>query len=213
MICRTVLVLSVLLLAACAPLAPVAPVPPPTGTITGQVIWGDETVPGAVVELHAPDWRTNPHSLVLAGAADGTGAYTLADVPPGEYEVVPAWPEDAGVVPAQAAGIPMTVIGGQTQPGVDLSLATALTMLEPADAATTGPSPTLAWEPVEGATLYRVIVNNPETLEGFFGEDVTETSVTVAPPLLPGSYHWVVNALTPSMGLLAVGDGQFTVEE
>jgi hypothetical protein len=184
-----------------------------TGTITGAVIWGDDPVPGATVELRQPDWRDNPQPALATTTADPAGDYLLANVPPGDYEVVPLWPEGTTGGAPLAPGAPVTVQAGQAQHDVDVFLAMQMTLLEPEAGATVGTEPTLAWEPVSGATLYRVIVNDPETLEGFFGEDVTETSVTVAPPLAPGTYHWAVNALTPSMGLLAVGDGEFTVEE
>ena len=57
-----------------------------------------------------------------------------------------------------------------------------------------------------------MIVTDFVTMEGFFGEDVTETSVTVATPLpADRKLTLVINVLGEGMSLLAVDSREFTV--
>lgn len=184
----------------------------PAVSIAGTVLWGEQPVPDATVQLRTPDWRTNPNSIVATTTADGQGRYEFKAPLSGRYEVVPAWAEggeDAG----QQGGIPVLVAPAGAVAGLDVFLARAVRLTAPAAGALVDASPVLQWEAVEGAVSYRVIVNDPLTMEGFFGVDVTGLSVKIDPPLTPGvTYAWVVNALTANQGLLGVGEGSFTVK-
>ena len=214
--------------AACQPIQPPAPATteaitpaptselPPSATgkrITGRVLWGNEPVPGGRVELRMPDWRMNPDSLIMKTVADGTGAYALMDPPVGAYEVVPAWPEGVTDGTPLAPGMPVTVVAGQEVAGVDVWLAKKLKLLEPAAGSEVSATPTLRWEAFPNARLYRVIVTDFATMEGFAGEDTSETSLTLTTPLPAGrKLTWVVNALDAQMGLLAENTIEFTVK-
>jgi hypothetical protein len=184
----------------------------PAVSISGAVVWGEQNVPGAVVELRTPDWRVNPNSIVATTISDAQGQYQFDAPLSGRYEIVPAFPAEAQEVGPQA-GIPVIVAPGGAVTGLNVYLARQVTLLDPVPGAEVDAAPTLQWEPVEGAALYRVIVNDPGTMEGYFGVDVTGTSVKIDPPLMAGaSYAWVVNALTANQGLLGVGEGSFTVK-
>jgi hypothetical protein len=181
--------------------------------ITGRVLWGNDPVPGGRVELRLPDWRTNPNSLIMKAVADGTGAYVLMNPPVGAYEVVPAWPEGVTDGTALAPGMPVTIAAGQGVAGVDVWLAKKLKLLDPAAGSEVGATPTLRWEAFPNARLYRVIVTDFATMEGFIGEDTMETSLTPATPLPVGrKLTWVVNALGEQMSLLAEDTVEFTVK-
>jgi hypothetical protein len=182
--------------------------------ITGRVLWGLAPVPGGRVELHRPDWRTNPDSLIMRTEADAQGVYVLADPPGGDYEVVPAWP--AGVIDGAplAPGMPVTIAAGQEVAGIDVYLAKKLKVLEPAAGAEIGATPTLRWEAFPNARLYRVIITDFATMEGFFGEDTVTTSQTLAEPLPAGrKLTLVINVLGEAMSLLAVDSREFTVKQ
>ncbi len=183
-------------------------------SITGRVMWGLAPVPGGRVELRQPNWRTNPDSLIMQVEADDAGAYVLTNPPVGDYEVVPVWPEGVTDGAPLAPGMPVTIVAGQEVVGIDVYLAKKLKLLEPAAGAEVDATPTLRWEAFPNARLYRVIVTDFATMEGFFGEDVTGTSVTVATPLPAGrKLTLVVNVLGEAMSLLAVDSREFTVEK
>jgi hypothetical protein len=183
-------------------------------SVTGRVMWGLAPVPGGRVELRRPDWRTNPDSLIMQAEADDAGAYGLANPPVGDYEVVPAWPEGVTDGAPLAPGMPVTITAGQDVVGIDVYLAKKLKLLEPAAGTKVSAAPTLRWEAFPNAWLYRVIVTDFATMEGFFGEDTTATSLTGASPLPPArKLTLVVNALAEAMSLLAVDSREFTVEK
>jgi len=58
-----------------------------------------------------------------------------------------------------------------------------------------------------------VIVTDFTTMEGFFGEDTTETSLSITKPLPPGrKLTLVINVLGEAMSLLAVDSREFVVK-
>lgn len=182
-------------------------------SIAGRVVWGLAPVPGGRVELRRPDWRTHPDSPIMKTEADSEGSYLLVDPPVGEYEVVPAWPEGVTDGAPLAPGAPVTVAAGQEVAGIDVYLAKRLPVLEPAVGAEVSATPTLRWEAVPNARLYRVIITDFATMEGFYGEDVTGTSVDLATPLPAGrKLTLVINALGEAMSLLAVDSREFGVK-
>jgi hypothetical protein len=145
--------------------------------------------------------------------ADAQGVYVLVDPPGGDYEVVPAWPE--GVIDGAplAPGIPVTVAAGQEMAGIDVYLAKMLKVSAPAAGEVINATPMLRWEAFSNARLYRVIITDFATMEGFFGEDTTETRLTVATPLPAGrKLTLVINVLGEAMSLLAVDSREFTVK-
>lgn len=195
--------------------APAAPTESATGkNITGRVLWGNDPVPGGRVELRLPDWRTNPNSLIMKAVADGTGAYVLMNPLVGAYEVVPAWPEGVTDGTALAPGMPVTIATGQDVAGVDVWLAKRLKLLERVAGSEVGATPRLRWEAFPNARMYRVIVTDFATMEGFVGEDTAETSLILTTPLPAGRrLAWVVNALGEQMSLLAEDTVEFTVKQ
>jgi hypothetical protein len=187
----------------------------PTGkSVTGRVLWGLAPVPGGRVELRRPDWRINPDSLIMWTEADGAGLYVLANPPAGDYEVVPAWPDGVTDSAPLAPGAPVRIAAGQEVAGTDVYLAKKLRVLEPAAGAEISATPTLRWEAFPDARLYRVIITDFATMEGFFGEDTATTSLTLAEPLPAGrKLTLVINVLGEAMSLLAVDSREFTVKQ
>ena len=108
--------------------------------------------------------------------------------------------------------MPVTIAAGQEVAGVDVWLAKTLKLLDPAAGSKVGATPTLRWEAFPNTRLYRVILTDFATMEGFVGEDTAETSLTLTAPLPAGrKLTWVVNALDAQMGLLAEDTIEFTV--
>jgi hypothetical protein len=109
--------------------------------------------------------------------------------------------------------MPVTIAAGQGVAEVDVWLAKKLKLLEPAAGSEVGATPTLRWEAFPNARLYRVIVTDFATMEGFIGEDTAETSLTLTTPLPAGrKLTWVVNALGEQMSVLAEDTAEFTVK-
>jgi len=63
----------------------------------------------------------------------------------------------------------VTIAAGQDVSGVDVWLAKKLELLEPSAGAAVGVLPAPRWAAVPNAHLYRVIVTEYATLEGFAG--------------------------------------------
>ena len=109
--------------------------------------------------------------------------------------------------------MPVTVAAGQEIAGIDVYLAKMLKVSAPAAGEVINATPMLRWEAFPNARLYRVIITDFATMEGFFGEDTTETSLTVATPLPAGrKLTLVINVLGEAMSLLAVDNREFTVK-
>ena len=66
-------------------------------------------------------------------------------------------------------------------------------LLEPADGATTGPTPTLSWDETPDATSYRVYIDQDPALGSPDIGDTMSRSYT-PDPLSPGVYYWAVVA-------------------
>ncbi len=211
---RWLMVCVLLLLAGCTPVALANATPyatPSRGMILGRVLWAGKPVAEAIVTLRLPDWRTNQAATLLSAQADGNGVYMFPDPPIGEFEVVPQWPEGVTDGTPMDPGIPVSLSPGATLEDVNLFLTKKMRLETPAEGATVAAAPTLAWDSVPDAAFYRVIVVNPQTMEGFFGEDTMAISLTLTQELPPGAYSWTINALTRSMDIVAVATGTFVV--
>ena len=95
------LTLAILVLSACQALpvglpAQPAPTPSPeifispeqTGagpSIGGQVVWGMQPVPGALVELRDGAWASDTAEVLRQTSADAGGVFTITAAPVGEY--------------------------------------------------------------------------------------------------------------------------------
>ncbi len=186
--------------ATAAPAAtPVADASPVTGgaSLSGQALWGDEPVVGALIELRAPDWRASGDENAAARATtDETGSYSFTDVTPGEYSVVAIWP--TGEI--SAGGTPVvTLAPGAAAADTRLQLERTITLLEPRPGEPVGQSPAIRWQPVEGITTYRVMVIDKGTSAAVVEENVDGDSLTVAEPLETGrDYTLVVSGMGPA---------------
>lgn len=183
-----------------------------SGVISGSVRHGDTPVAEAPVTLWLRDERTNKVAAVMETASAPDGTFSLVGVPAGEYEVVATWPAGMYDAAPPAAPLPVTVGGGVSAATADLALAEPLIFTAPAAGGSVSPNPTLAWEPVTGATLYRVVVIAETGDSSPFAGDVTGATLALEPPLAPGDYQAIVNALGPNGLLLAEGIVSFTVE-
>jgi len=179
--------------------------------VMGQVFWGPDPVPNARVELRNMGWQEGPKSTALAQAtADAQGQFRLVSPPVGRYDLVALWPDGKQL----GAGTQVAIAAGTTVSDVKVYLVKEVTLLEPAEGVEVGVTPTLRWQSFPGANLYRVVMVDRETMEGFVGEDTRDTSLTVQQPLKPGrTYTWIVNAMTtPGMHMLAVASREIKVK-
>jgi hypothetical protein len=183
-----------------------------TAAITGVVRHGDTAVEGALVTLRTPDWRTNRAAVIMETQSGADGRYALVGVPAGDFELVPAWPPGLQSDAPPAAGQPVQVGAGRTAATADLALVAALTVIAPQPDATVSRSPSISWQAAEGAARYRVVVVGVNGADAPFAGDVTGTTLALEPPLDPGAYEVVINALTASGAPLAVGGTRFVVE-
>jgi hypothetical protein len=128
------------------------------------------------VPASAPDERTGGHTLpfrrVRRALFAGGAAALLAAA------VLLLWMRGATKAPDDPGGGPGVVRGG-TEEEVVLVAASATR---------------LAWRPVHGAHHYRVEVFTHEGALVWSRDEVTTTSVEVAPALAPGEYRWHVEA-------------------
>jgi hypothetical protein len=208
LITPTLLLWLSLALAACVPV-PEPPSAPAGSLISGVVTYGGQPVSGARVALQLPGWQTSSSAPVAEAIAGADGAYTLTNVPPGDYSLIGHFPDsevDSGGWPA------VTIAAGQTITDAVIPLEHHLKLLEPVLGAQTTATPTLRWEPFAEATGgYRVLLIDAGTTELILNVTLMETNIT-APPLTPGrTYTWVVNAYAADNVLLASGEGAFGV--
>jgi hypothetical protein len=124
----------------------------------------------------------------------------------------PVVPDTASAAPAAQGAETMETVGTSVatiaRPAALTDLAT-VTLVSPAETEA-GPTPTFAWEPIDGATAYRLVVLGPDAPR--WGWSGAETSVQYGgsgapggPSLKPGSW-WSVAALAVDGTTLALSD-------
>jgi hypothetical protein len=175
------------------------------------VLWGEQPVAGAVVELRAPDWRvTGDETAAARVTAGAAGQFLLAAVPPGEYAVVAVWPDGA----PSAGGTPAVVLEpGQSVHDLTLRLEQPLTLLEPDTGQPVPTLPTIRWEPLDGLDTYRVRIIDRGTTELLVDEVVSGDRLDVYDQLATSrDYTLVVNALGPGDEPLAGATADFTTD-
>lgn len=204
---------------------PTATAPPPTPTaepsptptavpasVSGVVLWGNEPVAAAVVELRAPDWRETGDETAAARVTTGAaGQFLLAAVPAGEYSVVALWPDGA----PSAGGTPAVVLEpGQAVHDLTLQLEQPLTLLEPDTGVPVATLPTIRWEPLDDRDTYRVWIIDRGTTELLVDAVVTGDRLDVAEPLETSrDYTLVVSALGDGDTTLANATVHFTTAD
>jgi hypothetical protein len=140
------------------------------------------------------------------------GAYALVGAPAGPYEVVAEWPDGQGSGAPPTAGLPVEIGDGVTVVTADPALAQPLALMAPTAEEPAAALPTLAWEAVEGAVRYRVVLMDRSGGDSPWAGDVDAPTLRLEEPLQPGHrYEVIINALTAQGGLLASGGGSFTV--
>jgi hypothetical protein len=156
--------------------------------------------------------------------ADVTGAFSIEGVPDGDYYVVPSYENDGLVrkpgvgfhaLGVQDVAVTNGVASPATAPALEVVPAVALTSPGASAEETVGATPTLKWSAYPGAARYTVRVFDFQGTEAFSAEDVSGTSVAVAPALAPGLYQWRVVAKDGSGALLSQSEdllGIFRVE-
>lgn len=206
---------------ACAPLV-VAPANPtdadvpapadPTTTgklLAGVVTYAGQPVPNARVELREPGWIISQAPALVAVQANAQGAFSIANPPLGDFSVVGIFPDGE----VDSGGWPAVVIEpGQMISDVVVPLERALILVSPTSGEIVDASPTLAWQPADGAAQYSLWVVHAGTTELMVNQMVPDTTVTMTRTLEPATYTWVVNALNAAGDILASGDGMFSVK-
>lgn len=197
------------------PTATPEPSPTPTAvpaSISGRVLWGNEPVAAAVVELRAPDWRvTGDETAAARVTAGAAGQFLLAAVPPGEYSVVAVWPDGA----PSAGGTPAVLLEpGQAVHDLTLRLERPLTLLEPDLGQAVATLPTIRWELLDDLDTYRVWIIDRGTTELLLNEIVSGDRLDVYAPLQTArDYTLVVSALGAGETPLASTTADFTTAE
>ena len=194
------------------------PVSPPSagmGSATGRILWNDEPFAGVVVKL-CTDWSMiGGCKGVEYTAVSGTdGRYTIAELPPGIYEVatqVPGEENETGWM-----GMDAEVRSGETAQVKDLAVVKYdLQLLSPQEEETVQTAmPALTWAGYPNAAYYKVYLapwGGGETVIQFV--KTTDMTYTVASPLQPGEYYWSIYAYNASGTKLAESSGHFTVAE
>jgi hypothetical protein len=192
---------------------PISPPSAGTGSATGRILWNDEPFAGVVVKL-CTDWS------MIGGckgaeytAVSGTdGRYTIAELPPGTYEVatqVPGQENETGWM-----GVKAEVPSGETIQVKDLAVAKYdLQLLSPHEEETLKTAtPALTWAGYPHAAYYKVYLapwGGGETIIQF--EKTTDTTYAMASPLQPGKYYWSIHAYNARGTKLAESSGHFTV--
>jgi hypothetical protein len=186
------------------------------GSVAGTAFWGNDPLPGALIELRADDWRvTGDETAVAEGEAGVDGQFVITDVPAGEWSVVARWPEGE----LSAGGTPVvTVSEGQGVNDVVVRLERAMTLLEPDLSQPGGDSPTIRWEPIADIDTYRVMLIDMGTTEAVVQEMVNGDSLTVAGGLLQPSrrYTLVISGMSADetqTQTLANFTGEYVVAE
>jgi len=192
------------------------PFPSPSagmGSATGRILWNDEPFTGVVVKL-CSDWS------MIGGckeaeytAVSGTdGRYTIADLPPGIYEVatqIPGQESETGWM-----GVKVEVRSGETIQVKDLAVVKYdLQLLSPHEEETVKTAtPTLTWASYPHVAYYKVYLatwGGGEAVIQF--EKTTDTTYSVASPLQPRKYYWSIYAYNARGTKLAESSGHFTV--
>ncbi|MEZ4518814.1 MAG: carboxypeptidase-like regulatory domain-containing protein [Chloroflexota bacterium] len=193
--------------------------PMPTATptavpaaINGRVLWGQEPVPGAIIELRALDWReTGDETAVTSTTTGAAGQFLLASVPPGEYDIVAVWP-DGTLGEGSSQHVALEPGGGVND--LTLKLERPLTLLEPDLSQPAATLPTILWEMLDEIPTYRVLITDRETDEPVIDQIISGDRLDIYDQLQPShDYSLVVSALGPGEEVLARYTGAFTTVE
>jgi hypothetical protein len=166
-------------------------------------------VPLARVELRKPGWAVTGAEAVAIVQADSQGAFSLLNPPEGEFSVIGLFPDGE----ADAGGWPVVDIApGQEITGFVVPLERRLTLVSPAEGATTDGSPTLSWQAADEAAQYRLLLIDAGTTALLADLTTEDTHVEISPELKPGTYQWAVDAENATGDILATGTAAFVVE-
>jgi hypothetical protein len=194
-----------------------AEAPVPTGaSLTGHVLWGNEPVPGASVQLMEKgdsfDFYTS--RILAEPTVSGTdGGFILKDVPVGDFTLCAVAPEGSEYWTWHCHSV--GTAANQEIYVRDLYLYKVLNLIMPENNSKINhPSPTFRWENFSGAEYYELSIWDEQ------GQDAIPkqyTSETVFP--LPfnlteeGKYSWAVNAYNEYGILIAYNSSwYFTLE-
>jgi hypothetical protein len=174
---------------------PTAVIITPTGeSLSGVVLWGNEPVVGARVELRAADWRTagerDPYVAATTGAA---GQFLFANPPVGEYALVAVWPDGETTY----GSTPVVTIGaGQSLTDQEIKIERGLVLNEPDINEPAETLPTFTWDSMPGASTYRVLIIDTGTTEPVVDLETVENTLTLVDQLQSDhSYTAVITAL------------------
>jgi len=178
-------------------------------SIHGRVVWGTQPVSGAVVELRDGAWASASATVLRQTTADASGIFTVTAAPIGEYGLVALWP-DGGT--NMAAVTPVQIAADAYLTDVIVWLAKEMRLAEPPSGAVVEGAPTLRWQPLEEASLYRVMVIDAGTTELLVDERIETTEFAMPETLMRGrTYQWLAQGLDEDGMLLGEVDSTFTV--
>jgi hypothetical protein len=201
----------IFLLSACQTLPGQLPTPQVDAgpNIYGRVVWGTQPAPGAAVELRDGAWASDSATVLRQTTADASGLFTVTAAPVGEYGLVARWPDGGANM---AAVTPVQIAAGEDLTDVTVWLAKEIGLLEPLSGAVVEGTPMLRWQPLEEASLYRVMVIDAGTTALLVDEQIEATEFAVTETLTPGrTYQWLAQGLDEDGMLLGEVDSTFTV--
>jgi hypothetical protein len=179
---------------------------PTTGTVTGQVKWGDQPFEGVIITL-CSYWTGTCKGQEYATTSDAQGNFTVQDVMPARYTVIHSVPEQYGLIPPADVKIEVQVSAG--------SLSTLTTIINQCkyDLQVFAPvvqngQVTLRWSATPGGE-YNWYIGDVYWSSG--GEGFHVRSTTAQRNLPSGSYLWYVEADGYSGGGASCGIGRFTI--
>lgn len=164
---------------------------------------GENAYPKAPDAGHTFDGGVQPNLMLpgLVGVSDADGRFRIEGIPVGGLVLDPSYPRDDGWVGQQGVVVEVTEALPEVDAGT-IFVAPALTPLHPLDGDVVGPEFEFRWDPVEGATFYRL--NFWRAVDGA-ALNVGVDSLAYRPPpgvFLSGDYVWELLAflsLNPSI--------------
>lgn len=166
----------------------------PTGTITGSIMWDDIPFTGVTVKL-CTKWLYTCSGTEFTGVTDAKGVFTIAEISPGDYQVITKYPgqnDETRMQDQNAGGAPVVV---KVSAGEMFNLDRVdickvdLVLFAPI---MTSNSVAFSWQAVPGVTRYAIGFTGPGMNGG--NDTVHSTSYTEGFDVghSHGSYQWNV---------------------
>jgi len=172
-----------------------AEAPVPTGaSLIGHVLWGNEPVHGASVQLKERGISFYDSTILAEVTILGDdGGYLLTDVPVGSFYLCAVPADGSEYWPYDCYGI--EIVADQKIYVNDHHLCKHMELLEPEyGSVVQSTTPTFNWEIFPGAEYYLVRIHDELWNNIFITQETSEAEFTLQTPLDAGIYYWSVTA-------------------